>query len=55
PCFPISQVSDQLSQSVRTRITAFNEDYQQPAAPKRCAQPRRIPEWLIATGLAIGK
>ena len=32
----------------RTRITAFSEDYQQPAAPERCAQPRRIPEWLVA-------
>ena len=32
----------------RTRITAFGEDYQQPAASVRCAQPRRIPEWLVA-------
>ena len=32
----------------RTKITAFSEDYQQPAAPERCAQSRRIPEWLVA-------
>ncbi|TFK77668.1 hypothetical protein K466DRAFT_150091 [Polyporus arcularius HHB13444] len=32
----------------RTKITAFGEDYQQPAAPLRCAQSRRIPEWLVA-------
>jgi len=30
-----------------TEITAFDEDYQQPAAPERHTQPRRIPEWLI--------
>jgi hypothetical protein len=46
---------DELSLSKRTRITVLDEDYQQPAAPGRHAQSRRIPEWLFATGLAIGK
>ena len=32
----------------RTKIAAFSEDYQQPTAPKRCAQSRRIPEWIVA-------
>lgn len=32
----------------RTKIAAFNEDYQQPTAPIRCAQSRRIPEWIVA-------
>lgn len=36
---------------LRTKITAFDEDYQQPAAPERCAQSRRIPEWLFANRL----
>jgi hypothetical protein len=30
-----------------TEIMAFREDYQQPAAPERHAQSRRIPEWLF--------
>ena len=32
----------------RTQIAAFSEDYQQPAASERCAQSRRIPEWIAA-------
>ena len=48
PCFPISQVSGTALPVQRTEIVAFGEDYQQPAAPQRCAQSRRIPEWLVA-------
>jgi hypothetical protein len=39
-----------------TEIVAFGGDCQQPTAPERHAQSRRIPEWLIEmTDLAIGK
>jgi len=39
-----------------TKIMAFEENYQQPASSLRMnAQPRRIPKWLNATGLAISK
>jgi hypothetical protein len=55
PCIPFSQVLDQALLVHRTRITIFSEDYQQPDAPKRCTQSRRISKWLIASGLAIGK
>jgi len=48
PCFPISHVSGTALPVQRTGIVAFDEDYQQPAAPERCTQSRRIPEWLIA-------
>lgn len=34
-----------------TRITPFDGDYQRSASPARQARPRRIPEWLIASGL----
>jgi hypothetical protein len=33
----------------------FEEHYQQSAESKRNAQSRRMPKWLIASGLAIGK
>ena len=46
PCFPISQILDQLLLVLRTKITAFNEDYQLPTAPERChtatAYPRVV-------------
>ena len=49
PLFPdLTSFRPALLVRGRTRITAFSEDYQQPAASARCAQPRRIPEWLVA-------
>ena len=33
----------------------FFEDYQWPVTPERHTQSRRIPEWLTASGLTIGK
>ena len=47
PWFPFSQVSSVLLPVQRTEITAFKEDYQQPAAPERHAQSRRIPNYLF--------
>ncbi|KIP01077.1 hypothetical protein PHLGIDRAFT_405876 [Phlebiopsis gigantea 11061_1 CR5-6] len=35
PCFSISQVPGPALPVQRTKITAFSEDYQQPAAPKK--------------------
>ena len=46
--FPVLTSFRQALPVLRTGITAFVEDYQQPAAPERCAQSRRIPEWLFA-------
>ena len=49
PLFPdLTSFRPALLVRSRTKITAFSEDYQQPAAPERCAQSRRIPEWLFA-------
>jgi hypothetical protein len=56
PCTPISQVSGTLLLVLsRTKITPFEEDYQRSASSKRRTRSRRIPMWLIASGLAIGK
>ncbi|KAJ7429167.1 hypothetical protein FB451DRAFT_707921 [Mycena latifolia] len=42
--------------SQATRMAALRENYQQPAeVTKTTAQSRRIPKWLNASGLAIGK
>ena len=48
PCFPISQVSDQLSWFIEPKSRPSVRTTSQPAAPVRCAQSRRIPEWLFA-------
>ena len=43
--------------SFPTELVVFRENYHQPALESvdPFAQSRRIPKWLIATGLAIGK
>ena len=56
PCFPFSHVLSKIPSSRReTKVTALDEDYQRPATPERHAQTWRIPQWLAASGLTIGK
>lgn len=40
---------------MKQRSPTFNGDYQRPMTPKRYTQTWRIPEWLAASGLTIGK
>lgn len=40
---------------MKQRSPTFNGDYQRPMTPKRHTQTWRIPEWLAASGLTIGK
>src|ERR1700690_1744114 len=56
PCFPFSHVLSKIPLSHReTKVTALYEDYQRPATPERHTQTWRIPQWLAASGLTIGK
>jgi|SRR5882757_164172 hypothetical protein len=56
PCtLDLTSLRDTSPRLDQTRIEPFKGDYQRPAAPWRHARSRRIPTWLIASGLAIGK
>ena len=48
PCFPISQILDQLLLVLRTKITASMRTTSYLQHLKDATQQRRIPEWLIA-------
>ncbi len=57
PLVPRSHKSQERfpSSLSQTKITPFKEDYQRSAPSQRQRRPRRISEWLITSGLAIGK
>ena len=48
PCSPISQVPGPVLPVQRTEITAFSEDYQQPAAPEKL---RSVTAYLLCSEL----